>query len=278
MRQDALHEDLVGGGVRREQFHDLGGEGVQRQRVRVHLLLARRGDRRGDEFHDADSGAGELCAQRLGVGVHRGLRGGVAGHGREGQERDAGGDGDEGAGAPPDQMRGEGVDHPDGAEQVGLDRRPRRLEVRRVAQVLHEHDARHGHHRVQPGVAVEHGVTGGGDGGTVGDIDLERAEALLGQFRERPGATAADGHGAARRGEPPGQLPPDARGAADDEDGAVGEIHEIFLSAEIFSAESYAKTVLPQSWRRPPPLAGPPFSLVLPGPPLGRALRITVAV
>jgi hypothetical protein len=56
----------------------------------------------------------ELCAQCLGVGVHRGFRGGVGGHGRERQEGDAGGDGDEGAGAAFDQVRGEGVDDPDG--------------------------------------------------------------------------------------------------------------------------------------------------------------------
>lgn len=47
-------------------------------------------------------------------------------------------------------------------------------------------------------------------------------------FRERLRAAAAHGHGAARRSEAPGQLSPDTRGPADDQNGAVGEIHEIF--------------------------------------------------
>lgn len=136
------------------------------------------------------------------------------------------------AGAPPDQMRGEGVDHPDGAEQVGVDRPLGRPEVRGVAQILHEHDARHRHHRVQPGVPGEYGVADGRDRGAVGDVDGKRAEPLRGEFAERFGVTAADGHGAARRGEPPGQFPPDARGPADDEDGAVREVHEVFLPVQ----------------------------------------------
>lgn len=39
----------------------------------------------GDELDNVDTGAVELRAQCLGVRVHSGLRGGVAGHGREGQ-------------------------------------------------------------------------------------------------------------------------------------------------------------------------------------------------
>ena len=108
----------------------------------------------------------------------------------------------------------------------------RRLEVRGVAQVLQQHD---------PGMVTT--VSSSGyrartasrarcDGGTVGDVDTESAEAFRGEFRERLRAAAADGHGAARRGEPAGQLPPDTRGPADDENGAVGEIHEIFPSVQ----------------------------------------------
>ncbi len=198
--------------------------------MRVHLFLSCCGHRGRDQLDDADTGAVELRAQCLGVGVHRGLRGGVAGHGRERQESDAGGDRDEGAGVLPDQVGGEGVDDPDGTEQVGVDRRLCRLEVRGVAQVLEEHDARHGHHGVQLGIPGERGVTGGCDGDSVGDVDADRAEAFFGEFRECLRAAAANGHSGARRGEPPGQLSPDTRGPANDESGVVGEIHEIFPS------------------------------------------------
>lgn len=173
---------------------------------------------------------------------------------------------------------GEGVDDPDGAEQVGVDRRSGRLEVRGVAQVLKEHDARHGHHGVQLGIPVEHGVTQGLDRRTVGDIRTECAPAFFGEFRERSRTAAGDGHDAARSGEPAGQLSPDARGSADDENGAVGEIHEFFPSVRGATAcspvaHTVRSSVPVEQWcrkpcRTPSDLAVPPSSLVLSGPPL----------
>jgi hypothetical protein len=52
-----------------------------------------------DEFGDFDAGAIELGAQRFGVGVDGGFGGAVSGHEGEGEEANAGADGNDGASA-----------------------------------------------------------------------------------------------------------------------------------------------------------------------------------
>ncbi|GGQ49315.1 hypothetical protein GCM10010267_09750 [Streptomyces griseorubens] len=60
MLVNALDEDPAGRGLPREQVHDLRGEVAQRQRVRVHLLLAGRGDGPRHQLDDIGRGPGEL--------------------------------------------------------------------------------------------------------------------------------------------------------------------------------------------------------------------------
>jgi hypothetical protein len=189
------------------------------------LRLRREGDSRGDEFGDLDAGAVQLRAQRLGVGVHGGLRGGVGGHDRERQEPDARADRDDGAGAAPDQVGGERVDDADGAEQVGADRLFRGAEVRGIAQVLGEPDPGHRNDRVEGRVAGEDRVAGTVDAGLVGHVDHSGGQPLVCDLAEQVGSPAAGDDGAAGCGEAAGQLQADSRGGAGDEDGAAGDVH-----------------------------------------------------
>jgi len=85
----AFDEHLLGRRVGRDQLGDLVEEAVEGQGVVVHLVMAGGRDGRGDELRHGDTGGGELCAQRLRVGVHAGLRGRVAEHQRQRQEDDA---------------------------------------------------------------------------------------------------------------------------------------------------------------------------------------------
>lgn len=97
--QRGLDDDLAGRGLFFQQVHGLVEVVVQWQGGWVELGHGRGGDGGRDEFGDFDAGAIELGAQRFGVGVDGGFGGAVSGHEGEGEEANAGADGNDGASA-----------------------------------------------------------------------------------------------------------------------------------------------------------------------------------
>jgi hypothetical protein len=122
-------------------------------------------------------------------------------------------------------VRGERVDNADRAEQVGVDRGLRDIEVRGIAQVLGDHDPGHRHDRVETRMAAQDRVAGAADAAGVGHVDLHGREPLGRDLVEQVGSPAADDDGAAGRSETARELEADSRSSAGDEDGAVGDVH-----------------------------------------------------
>jgi hypothetical protein len=79
-----------------------------------------------------------------------------------------------------EQVRGEGVDDADGAEQVRGHRRLGCGGVRRVAQVFGEQHAGHRDDDDEVGVRAEDFVAGAQDGVGVRDVDADGVDAVLG--------------------------------------------------------------------------------------------------